>query len=324
MKQTETAITDAVLSGVKRGWSGFIWMLKILVPISFLTTLLVYSGWIGKMDFLLEPCMQILGLPPHAALPLVAGLLTGIYGGIAAMAPLALSINEMTLIAVFLLISHNLIQESYVQGKTGLNPVAAAVVRLIASVTTVFFLARILPENAAPLAAANAAASQAPGPFLATMTAWGAATFFLCLKILVIIMALMILLEVMKHLDLINRLVDLIWPLLKVMGLSRGVGFLWLTAGIFGLTYGAAVLMEEVRGNSFDEEELNRLQFSMGINHAMVEDPALFLPLGISPLWLWLPRMVAAALASHLVGAWYRFSGSKRSIPAAGPAETDV
>ena len=180
MKETEPALMDAALSGVKRGWSGFTWMLKILVPISFVTTLLVYSGWIGKMDFLLEPGMELLGLPPHAALPLVVGLLTGIYGGIAAMTPLPLTMNEMTLIAVFLLISHNLIQESYVQGKTGLNPLAATVVRLIGSVVTVFLLAHVLPEKAAEVAEGAAPVTQTAASFTATMTAWASSRIRQC------------------------------------------------------------------------------------------------------------------------------------------------
>ena len=86
-----------------------------IVPISFLTVLLEYSGWVNKINFILEPCMNLLSLSPIAALPLIVGMLTGIYGGIAAMAVLPLTTNEMTLIAIFLLISHNLIQEGIIQ-----------------------------------------------------------------------------------------------------------------------------------------------------------------------------------------------------------------
>jgi hypothetical protein len=60
-----------------------------------------------------------------AALPLIVGMLTGIYGGIASMIVRPLTENEMTLIAIFLLISYNLIQEGMIQGKSVLNPVKA-------------------------------------------------------------------------------------------------------------------------------------------------------------------------------------------------------
>jgi Fe2+ transport system protein B len=82
---SKTLHTQLLTRGIHKGLSGFLWMLKIIVPISLLTTLLDYSGWIGRMDFLLEPLMGFLHLPAIAAFPLVPGLLTGIYGGIAAI-----------------------------------------------------------------------------------------------------------------------------------------------------------------------------------------------------------------------------------------------
>ncbi|MEE8430262.1 MAG: nucleoside recognition domain-containing protein, partial [Candidatus Desulfatibia sp.] len=110
MKDIHHQLERSLKVGIKKGWSGFVWMLKILIPISFLTALLEYSGWLYKIDFLLRPGMNLLDLPPVAALPLIVGMLTGIYGCIAAMAMLPLTIVQMTLIANFVLISHNLIQ----------------------------------------------------------------------------------------------------------------------------------------------------------------------------------------------------------------------
>ena len=69
------------------------WMMKILIPISLFTHLLAYSGWLKHFDFLLAPIMGFLGLPAVAAMPLVAGILTGIYGGIAAMLAFSFTIK---------------------------------------------------------------------------------------------------------------------------------------------------------------------------------------------------------------------------------------
>ena len=79
-------------------------MIKILVPISLLTALLAWSGWIEKGQFIIQPVMDWLSLPAVAALPLMIGMLTGIYGGIAAMVVLPLTTEQMTLIAIFLLL----------------------------------------------------------------------------------------------------------------------------------------------------------------------------------------------------------------------------
>ena len=118
MQNTNNKFRHSLTTGLAKGWSGFVWMLKILVPISLLTSLLAWSGWIYRLDFLLEPVMGVIGLPPVAALPFIAGLLAGPYGAIAAMAPLPLTIDQMTLLAIFLLISHNLIQEGVIQSKS--------------------------------------------------------------------------------------------------------------------------------------------------------------------------------------------------------------
>jgi len=55
--------------------------------------------------------------------------------------------------------------------------------------------------------------------------------------------------------------------------------------------------VNEVRKGALTREELERLHISIGINHGMVEDPALFLVFGLNPLWLWAPKLVMAIIA---------------------------
>jgi len=265
--------------------------------------LLIYSGWMNHADFLLEPVMGFIGLPAIAALPLIAGILTGIYGGVAAMIMLPLSMTHKILIAVFLLISHNIIQESIVQGKSGFNPLKATVFRLIASVVTVAILAWFIGSDATVTVTDSISLSNA-APFMLTLKIWCMETLWLSVKIFVIIMVLMMILGLMKSFDIIHHIVRPLTPVLKIMGLNQRVGMLWLTANIFGISYGAAVIVEEAKEGNLTDEELTKLHLSIGINHAMIEDPALFLPLGISPIWLWIPRIITAIVAVHLFSLW--------------------
>lgn len=319
MKEFHHTLGAAVSTGFKKGIAGYGWMLKILIPISFLTLLLDFSGWIGRLDFLLEPVMSVLGLPPIAALPLLVGLFTGIYGSVAAMMVLPFTPEQMTLMAVFLLISHNLLVESTVQGKSGINPLAAAAFRLAASCLTVFILARILPP-AATAAVQTSAGSAPSAAFPVLLQAWAVKTAYMCLKIFVIIICLMIVMEIMKRFHVIGCILVGVQPLLRLMGLDRRVGMLWLTAGLFGIAYGAAVIVEEAKEIGLAEEELTKLHLSIGINHAVIEDPALFLPLGIHAFWLWVPRWVMAVAAVHLLNLWFRFAPTRQHRP---PAETN-
>ena len=260
---------SGIMAGIEKGWSGYVWLLKILIPISFLTVLLDYSGLIQQTDFLLAPVMKLINMPAAAAIPLVVGMLTGIYGGIAAMIVLPFSVNQMTLIAIFLLISHNL------------QPGASTAI---------------------------AFGPQVQKTLWEVIQKWGISTFFLSIKIFLIVMALMIALCLMKAFDTIPFLVKILKPLLKIMGLNERVGLLWLTAVVFGIAYGAAVIVEEAKEGNFSAEELERLHISIGINHSMVEDPTLFASLGLSVFWLWIPRVITAIVAVYLFDIWKKWS----------------
>ena len=299
MEQTDNTLAHCITEGAKKGWSGFVWMLKILVPISFFTVLFDYSGWMNHIDFFLEPAMGLLHLPSMAALPLAAGLLTGIYGGIASMIALPLSNGQMTLIAVFLLISHNLIQEGIIQAKSGLNFLKATLLRLAASIITVSIVARFIDVESA-VHISETSFSSASQTFITVMKNWSVSTVYLSLKIFAIIMVIMVLLETMKHFNVVGRIVKVLSPFLKVMGLNQRVGILWITAAVFGIAYGGAVIVEEAKQGCFSRGDLERLHLSIGINHSIFEDPALFLALGLSAFWLWVPRFITAIIAVHL------------------------
>jgi hypothetical protein len=44
----------------------------------------------------------------------------------------------------------------------------------------------------------------------------------------------------------------------------------------------------------------------------MVEDPALFMSLGLSAFWLYVPRLIMAIVTVRLLRLWFRFSKKAR------------
>ncbi len=298
---TRNRIKTGLKAGFKKGISSFFWLLKILIPISFATTLLVHFEIIYKLDFLLSPAMDLLMLPASAVIPIIVGLFTGIYGAVAAMAVLPLTTSQMALIAIFLLISHGIVLESIVQGKSGINPFFAAFFRIFTSFIVVFICARIMgDELLQPASAVLQSVVNEGQSFFGMFQMWVWDILKLCLQILFIIIPLMVVLELAKEFNTIYYITKAISPVLFLLGLNKRTGILWLTAATFGLAYGSAVLVEETKTKSFSKLEIIPLHLSIGINHAMIEDPALFLPLGISPVWLWIPRLIAAIAATYL------------------------
>ncbi len=302
-----TRLKEGTIAGLKKGWDGFVWMMKIIVPISLCTAIFDWSGLLGRLDFLLKPLMGWLDLPPAAALPLIIGMLSSVYGGIAAMIVFPFSSAQMTLMAVFILTAHALIQEGIIQGQSGIHPLKATLVRVGAAVVTLLLMAPWVGSSTAMPAATNGLLPVSPA-FLEMIRHWAWTTFRLTAKIFFIIMALLTLLELLKAFGLIHPFVRALAPFLRVMGLDRQVGFLWMTAVIFGLSYGGAIIVEEAKSGRLSQEDLEPPHLSIGTNHSMVEDPPLFLPLGIHPFWLYVPRLIMAIFIVRLVRPWQRYA----------------
>ena len=310
LNQTDR-IKGALNRGLRKGLNSCIWLLKVLLPVSLATALLDYSGWLPRLDFLLEPAMGAMSLPPAAALPILIGLTAGVYGCLAAMAVLTLSAEHMTLITVFVLIAHSLPQEGIIQARSGINFVKTTLVRLAAAVLTCLAVAWWLQPAPTEAAAVSAGLREVPS-MAAFLQKWGFDMLGLCVKILVILLGVMILIELMKAYDVIDGCVRLFEPLLKVMGLHRQTGLLWLTGALFGLGYGGAIIMEQSRELKLSPEEVEKLQLSIGINHSMIEDPLLFLPFVVSPIYAWVPRLAAAIVVVYLVSLWFKFKAKPR------------
>ena len=307
-------LKKGTIAGLKKGWNGFLWMMKIIIPISLMTSILDWSGLMHRLDFLLKPLMGLFSLPPAAALPLVIGMLSSVYGGLAAMVAIPFSTPQMTLMAVFILMAHALIQEGIIQGKSGIHPLKATLVRIGAALVTLLLMVPWVGSSTVMPAAAEGALSASPA-FLEMIRHWAWTTFRLTAKIFVIIMVLLTLLELLKAFGWIHPFVRALGPFLRIMGLDQKVGFLWMTAVIFGLSYGGAIIVEEAKSGHLSKDDLEILHLSIGMNHSMVEDPPLFLPMGIHPFWLYVPRLVMAIVTVRLLRLWQRYA--RRPPPAA-------
>ena len=294
-----TSYKTCLRTGAVKGWRSYLWVLKILVPVSLATTLLHYSGLTSQLGLLLIPLMNPIGLPGEAAVPLLIGLTAGFYPGLAAMSALPFSAAQFNLLAIFMLQAHNLPQEGLIQAKSGLGTWKAMLVRLVIATATVWCCSWFMDDTTLPLQAAASASPEKKGLW-ELLRAWSGDSFWLCLNIFLIVLPIHMLLELIKARGWEQKLSRPLRPVLALMGLSRRTGFVWVAAITFGLIYGAALIMDEAKQGYLSPEELEDLQLSIGLNHAILEDSILFLALGCSIFWVMVPRFVAAAAAVHL------------------------
>lgn len=125
-------LREALVGGTRTGLRTFAEMALAMVPAYFAALLLDELGFIALLGAWAEPVMGVLGLPGSAALPLVLACLLNLYAAVGAMQALPLSGEQITVLAVVMLISHNLIVEGAVVQKAGMNGVFFSLLRLAA------------------------------------------------------------------------------------------------------------------------------------------------------------------------------------------------
>lgn len=121
--------------GLRAGLGTFWDLIKMMVPAYFVALLLERLGVIAVLAKGAEPVMSLLGLPGEAAVPLVVGYVLNIYAAIGAMQALALSTQQITVLAIAVLIGHNLLVEGVVLQRAGMNGVAFGALRIVAGLT---------------------------------------------------------------------------------------------------------------------------------------------------------------------------------------------
>jgi len=287
-------LRSALFAGIKRGWGSFVWICKIIIPVSLLVALLQWSGWLYKADVILDPLMGWLNLPSEAAIPIISGLVINLYATLATITIVPFTVAQMTLIAVFTLIAHNLIVEGIIQHRSGTNVIIVTLVRIGTAILTVLLVSQFVGDTSESIV--RLAEITSGSPFLEVIKEWALDTLLLLSKVFGIIMFIMVVLESLKSLGWSEYLFNISRPLMRLLGLSRRTAMLWVTAVIFGLMYGGAVIQDRVKQGDLTSKELRYLHISIGINHSMVEDPVLFIALGLNGFWLWIPKLVMAAI----------------------------
>ena len=275
-----------------------LWIIRIIVPVSFVVTLLDFYGIIEWISTFTEPLFRLIGLQGNAAVVYFSSLFLPLYAPIAIIATLPLSLREITILALMCLITHNLPIECAVQRRSGTPFWQTLVLRLTFSILGGFLLNLILPESLSlttQTETLTATISQ-PSTLNSQLLNWLTNTASLCIKIILIITALMYGQFLLKRYGIINKIARPLAPLMRLCGLHPNSAFLWLVAQIVGLTYGAGIMAQEIEESGADREELHRINLHICVNHSLIEDTAIFCMLGVAWCFLIIPRLIFAIL----------------------------
>ncbi len=143
-KGRKNRVTNTLING---GASGLktLWMLgKIVIPVQFIITILDHASILNLISNLFSPVMQYLGLPGEAAIVLVLGNTINLFAAMTAIANIALTSKQITIIAVMLSFSHSLFMETAVAKKTGLSAVIVVLIRFTLAIISGIVLNLVL------------------------------------------------------------------------------------------------------------------------------------------------------------------------------------
>jgi len=100
------------------------------------------------------------------------------------------------------------------------------------------------------------------------------------LLVLSIIMPLLILLEVFREFGLIAKVASYLNPCTRLIGIKDNSVFPLLAGIIFGISYGAGVLISESKSGRISRQQAFLIAIFLAVCHAIIEDTLLFVAFG--------------------------------------------
>lgn len=110
-----------------------------------------------------------------------------------------------------------------------------------------------------------------------------------------VIIPLMMTMEILKDLRVLEKLSLKMKPIAKFFEISDEAVFPLIIGLIFGLAYGAGVIIESVKENDLPKKDLYVIMIFLVACHAVIEDTLIFVVIGAN-LWLLLGLRLGAAI----------------------------
>lgn len=286
-------VLDAVKGGARKALGTIVFLLRIIIPVTFAVAILDWSGALAAIAALLAPLMRLIGLPGEAALVFVSSMLLNIYSAMAVAGSLNLDLREATILAMMCLTAHNLIVETTVMRKTGSRALKMVLLRVGVALLAGWVYSLTLPAGLSSSAFSVAASAERP-TFTGMIAAWLLSTGRIALKISLIVLGIMVLQRLLEEFRLLDALSRALAPLMRLLGLPERASFLWIVINVVGYAYGGGIVIERIGEGKLSPQEGDLFNHHAGICHSLLEDSALYIAVGIPFLWITVPRLLLA------------------------------
>lgn len=135
-----------------------------------------------------------------------------------------------------------------------------------------------------------------------------------------ILIPMMILLEFAKETNILNILSERAGKIMGFLGMSGQAAFPLVVGGIFGLAYGAGVIIESARSGLLTWRDLFLVNIFLSVFHSIFEDTALFLALGADFKIILICRFLLAVVITLALSRlpWVQKNYPEKLVKAAG------
>lgn len=298
------SVKQGIMNGLHTTWT----LGKVIFPVTLIVSLLQYTPVLPWLFDKLAPFMSVFGLSGEAAIPLVLGNLLNLYAAIGGILTLELTVKEVFIIAVMLSFSHNLLIETSVALKSGVKLWVVLSVRIGLALVAALIINLVWPGGSEMAQYGLITANEtAPVGMAAIFLAGLQKAVLGALQLAMIVIPLMIGIQILKDLKWLNVFTGWMAPVTRGLGMNENTALV-LTAGlIFGLAYGAGVLLQAVKEDGVSKKDATLAFIFLVACHAVVEDTLIFVPLGIPVFPLFIIRLCTAIALTLIVSRiWNR------------------
>jgi len=312
--------------GAWHGVRAFLKLMLIVAPVYTAVTVLKYTPVIRVFAEFMAPFMKHFGLPGEAALAIILGNVANLYGGLGAITALKITPAQLTVLSLMLLLSHSQILETAVFFQIRAKWWLLWAIRLALSFAAGAGLSRLIVK-AGPAGVADSAklaemAQIRYTGFSPALTGWARGLADTGIKILLVLIAIFALLELARRYGVLEKILRTIGAVTRFMGLKPEAGMPWLAGNVFGIVFGAGVVIESTREGRLDSKQVTLVATFLALCHGLFEDTAIFVVLGANIFWILVPRIVLAVAVTWVLSKVLKDGDSK--MPAVPGSKSGV
>jgi len=274
--------------------STYLFLLKIMIPISIIVKILEDLGAIELIGQNLSPAMGIVGLPGDFGLVIATAMIANIYGALIVFFQLSINntytVAQVTILACMMLIAHTLPIEGRIAQKAGVRLWFTVSFRILGAflfgiILNLIFTQFNLFQNENVLI-------WKPDYTNSSIFQWITGQIGYYIMIFLIILSLVILMKVLKTTGALEKMNNFLRPGVEFLGMSKNAAILPIIGMTLGLAYGGGLIVREVKSKLISKKDVFLSLSFMDLSHSLIEDTLLTLAIGASIFAILFGRIV--------------------------------